>query len=216
MKKVTCYICVGVIALMIAAAFVACGKSTGESDTITNNENTLVEEDSIDVIKGAILDPSSFAVETDEPTSTDPLDKLLNDLNASDNTTVTPADNAVISKIIQLAKIEKAEILDDGMANVVVVAPDMSGIFNSLLEKEHTESLSTDELEEYIFNALEDEGNFKTFSVNVSTIEVDGKLMLDPTDEGLRNAMTGGFKDAFMEFCYKSLEVIFNSLSNNE
>lgn len=164
--------------------------------------------------KKEVLDAAYGKSETAKPTekSDDPIEDLLNKLNETDEEPT--AENPVINKIVDNARIEKAEIQEDGKASVVVYAPDMSKILNALLERDYSEPLSSDELESYILSSLEDKENYKKYEIKVGTIEADGKRILDSADEELRNALTGGFRDAYIEFYNKSVEALLDALSS--
>lgn len=200
---------------LISVCFSACRKK--QDDTTAPNEGRIkLEDSSISYLKKAILNPGEIKTKpTESPIENqDVLEALMEDINGA-NPASSPVENAVINKVVELAVIKEAEVQSDGTMTVVVVAPDMSKLFNALLDKEYTEPLSAEELESYLLKAVKDKGNLKEFTVNVPMVEVDGKFIPDPSDEDFKNAMTGGFRDAFMEFYNKSLEEIFKQLSES-
>ena len=203
------------ISILISGLFSACQKKQ-DAPTATAEVRIKLEDSSIAYLKKAILNPAEFKTNpTESPVvNQDLLDALMEDMNGM-NSASFPVENAVISKVVELAVIREAEVQSDGTVTVVVVAPDMSKLFNALLDKEYTEPLSAEEMESYFLNAVKDKGNLKEFVVNVPMVEVEGKFVPDPSNEDFKNAMTGGFRDAFMEFYNKSLEEIFKNLSES-
>ncbi len=202
--------------ILISVCFSACRKKQDEPTTAPNEGRIKLEDSSISYLKKAILNPGEIKTKpTESPIENqDVLEALMEDINGA-NPASSPVENAVINKVVELAVIKEAEVQSDGTVTVVVVAPDMSKLFNALLDKEYTEPLSAEELESYLLNAVKDKGNLKKFTVNVPMVEVEGKFIPDPSDEDFKNAMTGGFRDAFMEFYNKSLEEIFKQLSES-
>lgn len=200
--------------ILISVFFSACRKKQDEPTTAPNEGRIKLEDSSISYLKKAILNPGEIKTKpTESPIENqDVLEALMEDINGA-NPASKPVENAVINKVVELAVIKEAEVQNDGTMTVVVVAPDMSKLFNELLDKEYTEPLSAEELESYLLKAVKDKGNLKEFTVNVPMVEVEGKFIPDPSDEDFKNAMTGGFRDAFMEFYNKSLEEIFKQLS---
>lgn len=201
--------------ILISSLFSACHKK--QDDPTGPAEGRIkLEDSSIAYLKKAILNSNEVKTNpTESPAADeDPLDALIKDLNGM-NPTSSPVENAVISKVVELAVIREAEVQSDGTVTVVVVAPDMSKLFNELLDKEYTEPLSAEEMESYFLNAVKDKGNLKKFTVNVPMVEVEGEFIPDPSNEDFKNAMTGGFRDAFIEFYNKSLEEIFKNLSES-
>lgn len=203
------------IIILISGFFSACHKKQ-DDPTAPAEGRIKLEDSSISYLKKAILNPAEIKTNpTESPIEDeDLLEALMEDINGA-NPASKPVENAVISKVVELAVIKEAEVQSDGTMTVTVVAPDMSKLFNELLDKEYTEPLSADEMESYFLKAIKDKKNLKEFAVNVPMVEVEGEFIPDPSDEDFKNAMTGGFRDAFMEFYNKSLEEIFKQLSES-
>lgn len=201
--------------ILISVCFSACRKKQ-DDPTAPAEGRIKLEDSSISYLKKAILNPAEIKTKpTESPIENqDVLEALMEDINGA-NPASKPVENAVISKVVELAVIKEAEVQSDGTMTVVVVAPDMSKLFNELLDKEYTEPLSAEEMESYFLKAVKDKGNLKKFTVNVPMVEVEGEFIPDPSDEDFKNAMTGGFRDAFIEFYNKSLEAIFKNLSES-